>query len=172
MDEAGVIREDPVPELEVKLVAGKVPANKPKEKMAMLESAIVNKILKSLMKEGGYWVKIHGGMYQAGGLPDIVGCRGGQTYGFEVKTPKAYAMRDHNLTLRQQVTLARLKAAGAVIGVVTSAEEVIQIMETEHPAVVAYCSSQLNISEDPEHPLGEIMLEQALQKELAPEEQE
>ena len=75
----------------------------------------------------GVWYKIHGGPYQEAGIPDIVGVYKGQFCAFEVKRP---AKRD-NVTLNQQYQLDRLKAAGAITGVVTSVEEVKKIMIME-----------------------------------------
>lgn len=97
--------------------------------MKGLESRIVTKIIKYLREQGGWWQKIHGGVYQASGIPDIIGCYKGRFYGIEVKTPKMYAKPDHHLTKLQQLALQRIREAGGVGVVVCSVEQVKEIVE-------------------------------------------
>lgn len=93
------------------------------------ESKLVDKILEYLRGKGGWWIKIHGGMYQTGGLPDIIGCRKGQFYGFEVKTPEAYTLLNHNLSGRQKLTLVKIREWGGVADVVCSIEQVGRLLK-------------------------------------------
>ena len=93
------------------------------------ESRLVDKLIKYLKKQGGWWVKIHGGIYQIGGLPDIIGCWRGQFYGIEVKTPKAYAKSGHNLTARQEAVLERISREGGVAGAVSSQDQLNALMK-------------------------------------------
>lgn len=92
------------------------------------EAKIVDKILKYLRKRGGWWMKVHGGMFQVGGIPDIIGCHKGQFYAFEVKTPEKYAKPDHGLTPRQQKMLADIERGGGFTRPVRSVEQVMNIM--------------------------------------------
>lgn len=92
------------------------------------ESRLVDKILAYLREGGGWWMKIHGGMYQTGGLPDIIGCRKSQFYGFEVKTEEAYKRPGHNLSGRQKLNLLKIREEGGVAGVVSSIEQVGRLL--------------------------------------------
>lgn len=88
-----------------------------------LEKSIVNGILKYLSGiEGCHAVKTHGSAY-SGGQPDVDVCYKGQTIKLEVKRPGKQA------TALQEAVLAQWKAAGAIVGVVTSVEEVKRIMD-------------------------------------------
>lgn len=66
-----------------------------------------------------HWFKVHGGPFQPAGLPDLVGCVEGRYCGLEVKRPGERA------SPVQRATIARLKRAGAISGVVTSVAEAI-----------------------------------------------
>lgn len=37
---------------------------------------------------GGFWFKVHGGMFQRAGIPDLIGCVYGLYIGVELKTPE------------------------------------------------------------------------------------
>jgi Holliday junction resolvase len=56
---------------------------------------------------GGYWRKIHGGMFQAG-LPDLVGCVEGLFFGFEVK------MDNEDATELQKEELEAIRDGGGI----------------------------------------------------------
>jgi len=52
------------------------------------ESRLQLKIRKRLEEEvGGWWIKVWGGPFQQGGLPDLFGCVKGYFIGIEVKIP-------------------------------------------------------------------------------------
>lgn len=88
------------------------------------ESVLVEKIVKALREQDkSYWVKIHGGMYQAIGLPDIVGCYKGRFVAIEVKIPG----KENTLTERQKLILKRIKKAGGRSGMATTIEEALDL---------------------------------------------
>jgi hypothetical protein len=88
------------------------------------ESRLVDKIIHHLRKKPkSYWVKLHGGLFQTVGLPDIVGCYKGRFVAIEVKLPG----KEHTLTERQKLILQRLAKAGARAGMATNLKEAISI---------------------------------------------
>ena len=95
----------------------------------MKESTLTRRLIVYLKENhNGFWFKVHGGPYQQAGLPDIMGTPDGVLYGLEVKLPG----RPHPLTELQRFTLTRLHEAGAVVCVVTSLEEVEELMSLSH----------------------------------------
>lgn len=87
------------------------------------ESRLQRKIRKALEKEfGGYWWKVWGGPFQPAGLPDLMGIVDGRAICLEVKRPKERA------SLVQERTMARLSVAGAIVAVVTSVAEAIDVV--------------------------------------------
>lgn len=92
--------------------------------MAKLESAIVKDIcnyLKTLDK--CFFWKEHGGMYGTAGIPDIIVCCKGKFIALEVKRP------GRKLTKLQEKTIKDIKAAEGKAYVVSSVDEVKEIME-------------------------------------------
>lgn len=88
-----------------------------------LEKDIVKDILTYLNSlEGCRAIKRHGGRLR-GGEPDITGCYQGQHLEFEVKRSSK-----EEATPRQGSNLRKWKAAGAIIGVVYSKKQVVDIM--------------------------------------------
>jgi Holliday junction resolvase len=94
-----------------------------KEKDETTETRIVKKTLKLLRKEGGFWVKTHGGPFQKSGLPDILGCWKGRFVGFEVKRP------GKNPTEIQKNTIKEIIKAGGIAKIVTSVDEVLNLIK-------------------------------------------
>ncbi len=90
----------------------------------MLEKDIVNAIKKALTKNGAWVVKTHGSIHTAG-LPDLLVCYQGQFIGMEVKRPETR----HTVTMRQQAFLDAIEAAGGTVGVVTSVEEALKLID-------------------------------------------
>lgn len=88
----------------------------------MKESTITNAIMKRLRSLGFYVLKIHGGPYQQVGVPDLLAVKDGHAFFFEVKQP------GKSPTLRQEEEMRRLKDAGAVVGVVTSVDEALDLL--------------------------------------------
>lgn len=83
------------------------------------EARLRTKIVKKLKSYGGYWFVIHGGMYQAVGVSDILGVLHGRFFALEVKVPGKL----HTLTERQSLFLKRVRQAGGKATVVTSVDE-------------------------------------------------
>lgn len=90
------------------------------------ESRLVTQIKSTLeLKHGGFWIKVHGGMYQQNGIPDLIGCVRGQFIALEVKVPE----RADRVTRLQEQTIQEIEDAGGVARVVTSIEEAEQAMD-------------------------------------------
>lgn len=86
------------------------------------EGKLAQKILTALREEGGWWTKIHGGEFQAVGLPDIIGCYKGYFIGIEVKLP------GEKPTARQRWVLNQIGLADGTATVVTSVEEALEVL--------------------------------------------
>ena len=86
------------------------------------ETRIVNAIMRDLRSRGAWCFKVHGGPFQASGIPDIVGCIGGAFFGIEVKVAGGKA------TELQELTLRRIREAGGRGGVATSVEEAREVV--------------------------------------------
>ena len=85
----------------------------------MREATLVRQI-KAALEAGGAWVmKVHGGPYQAAGIPDLIVCVSGELVALEVKTPK----RRSNVSALQKATMEAIERAGGEAYVVTSVEE-------------------------------------------------
>ena len=94
--------------------------------MARSEADITKAIMTWLKKQPFTFAwKIHGGPHQPAGLPDIICCHYGRFFGFEVKKPD----KRNNLTERQQAALRKIKGAKGKAYVVTSTDEVKEILE-------------------------------------------
>lgn len=92
----------------------------------MLEKQVVKKIMDAL---GDYYpksvlFKIHGGPFQAAGIPDIIGCINGRFIAVEVKLPG----KEKTLTLIQQVTIKKLAKSGAITFMSTSAPHTLGLI--------------------------------------------
>lgn len=89
----------------------------------MTESSIVRACLKALNAiPGCKAVKVHGNAYTRAGTPDLDVCYRGQAYKLEVKVPGARP------TPIQVHELAEWARAGAVTGVVYSADEALALV--------------------------------------------
>lgn len=91
----------------------------------MLEKHLVTKIRRALQTRGCFVEKIHGGLYQSAGLPDLVGCKDGHFFGIEVKVPG----REHTLTPRQAAALEEIRKHGGLAGVAVSIEDAQEIVD-------------------------------------------
>lgn len=91
----------------------------------MLEKDIQTKIMRYLENiPSSYAWKVHNaGMYTARGIPDIQFVLNGQAYAFEVKRPGRSA------TQLQQAVMDDMRKAGAIVGVVTSVDDVKRLIE-------------------------------------------
>ena len=90
----------------------------------MNEAALRKRIAASLRRYSGWWVITHGGMYQQGGLPDIIGCYQGRFIGLEVKLPG----REHTLTPRQSHALKQINDADGRAAMVTSVSQAMEFV--------------------------------------------
>lgn len=96
--------------------------------MATPEGKVTQAIVKELkrMRDSGEriaWVKIHGGPMQKAGLPDLHITYDGRSYWIEVKAG------NNKLTPLQCQRLEEFSAAGAVVGVARSVDELRNIFE-------------------------------------------
>lgn len=92
------------------------------------ETQIVKQIKRYLERVyPGVWYKIHGGPYQEAGIPDIVGVHDGRFHAFEVKRPD----KKHKVSMAQKYQIDRLEKSGAIVGVVTSVEDVKLLMNPQ-----------------------------------------
>ena len=87
------------------------------------ETKISNKVLPRLRAEGGWWVKIHGGAFQATGIPDIIGCWKGRFVAIELKVP------GESPSGIQQEVMDLLFLAGARVGLATTVEEALSVRD-------------------------------------------
>jgi len=88
------------------------------------EKAITAEIRKYLKSRDDVWFfKVHGGPMQQAGVPDILVCKAGRFYAFEVKT------RTGKTTVLQDRTILLINEAGGVAEVVRSVGDVQRILE-------------------------------------------
>ncbi|NLX26838.1 MAG: VRR-NUC domain-containing protein, partial [Lentisphaerae bacterium] len=94
--------------------------------MNLLEREIVKQIICTLKAEGvGWCVKIHGGPYQASGIPDILAIAPatGRLIGIEVKLPGA-----GRLTELQAAQIRKINEAGGVAGVAHGPDDALRYL--------------------------------------------
>ena len=87
------------------------------------ETKLSTQVLSRLRAEGGWWVKIHGGPFQAAGIPDIIGCWQGRFIGIELKIP------GEKPTGLQEKVLNALYSSGARVGIAYTVKEALLIRE-------------------------------------------
>lgn len=92
--------------------------------MAQPEAKLTGKIIDAMRKRGAFVAKVHGGMYQTSGLPDIVACHRGWFVGLEVKRPG----RESTVTTLQAKTLDAIDKAQGISAVVSSVEQASHIL--------------------------------------------
>lgn len=94
------------------------------------ETKIVNKIRAYLSEAypGCFHYKVNGNGFQKKGLPDIIGCIGGRFIGLEVKDP---SNTKYGATELQLHRIEEIKQAGGIAGVVTSIEDVKELLKDE-----------------------------------------
>ena len=83
-----------------------------------------------------WWVKFHGGMFSAAGVPDLLGCVNGKFFAFEVKCPGKL----RTLTPIQAHVIDKLQRAGACACTITSIEEALAIVGAAAPAPTEWCA--------------------------------
>lgn len=96
------------------------------DKQIPLERAITDKIMAYLKGTApdGWFFKIHGGIFQLAGIPDIIGVFRGRFVALEVKRPKV-----GRVTVLQATILRKISAAGGMAKVVHSVEEAAGVIE-------------------------------------------
>lgn len=75
---------------------------------------------------GVYAWKLQGGPFMQGGLPDVIAIVKGRFYGFEIKRP--YFGR---LSVLQKRTHEALRAAGAIVAVVSYVSEIEKLLQED-----------------------------------------
>ena len=81
------------------------------------EAKLTRRIRQDLKSNfGGWWVKLHGGPFQAAGLPDILGLCDSKFFGIEVKMPG----KENTVSEIQAYTLKKIRENGGIGIVVTS----------------------------------------------------
>lgn len=90
------------------------------EKDIPLERAITDKVMAYLkgLTPDGWFFKIHGGIFQLAGIPDIIGVLRGRFVAMEIKRPKV-----GRVTVLQAIILRKIEAAGGMARVIHSVEE-------------------------------------------------
>lgn len=89
------------------------------------EKSIVNAITKNLDKRGWWAMKIHGGVYQLAGFPDLLCLKDGRWVLLEVKRPGKKTTRIQN------VMHETLRSRGAEVYVVYSVEDAVYRCEVQ-----------------------------------------
>lgn len=92
----------------------------------MNEAKLTKQSVEALRKRGAFAVKIHGGISQAAGLPDIVGCYRGQFFGIEMKMPG----RENTLTARQKKKLKDIASAEGWSAVCCSVDHCLDLLRS------------------------------------------
>jgi RecB family endonuclease NucS len=93
--------------------------------MSQPESRLQRRIRKALEIEypGSVWLKYHGGAFTKAGVPDLLGVVEGRFVALEVKRAKG------RVSPVQRVVQRRLKRAGAIVAVVRTPAEAIEVVE-------------------------------------------
>ncbi len=91
----------------------------------MNESDLVDKMIAALTKNwGGFAFKVHGGMFQRKGMPDILWWYSNHSFAFEAKLdPHTYG-----LTALQYIKLQKLEAEGVHVATVYSVEQLLDVV--------------------------------------------
>jgi hypothetical protein len=95
------------------------------------ESRLQQKIQKALKARypRSIFIKYHGGIFSAAGIPDLIGVVNGKPFFFEVKCPNKL----RTVSKIQQAVILQLQRAGACAAVITSPEEALAIVEAIAP---------------------------------------
>jgi hypothetical protein len=98
------------------------------------EAALVTDIWRSIIGKypKAYLIKIHGGMYQEAGIPDLLLVVDGLLVGIEAKNPRAgesEVSAVSRTTLRQRIHIRRIIEAGGMSGVATSVDSALHLIQ-------------------------------------------
>lgn len=100
------------------------------------ETRLVKKMMEALVEDGGFYIKIHGGMFQRAGIADILGIKDGRFIAIEVKIPtNTKGPYGNGLTALQAKFLKAIKKHGGLCGVATSIGEAFQIVKGKNKYV-------------------------------------
>lgn len=89
-----------------------------------LEESLVKRVSTVLSNTPYCWFfKVHGGIFQKVGIPDIIGCYHGKLFAMEMKKEK------EEPTAIQKLVMCRIRNAGGVAGVVKSVFDAKRILE-------------------------------------------
>lgn len=102
------------------------------------ESKLQQRIQKALKARypRSWWVKFHGGIFSAAGVPDLLGCVNGQFFALEVKCPGKL----RTLTPIQAQVIDKLQRAGACACTITSVEEALAVVGAVAPPPKEWCA--------------------------------
>ena len=89
------------------------------------EAQVVEAIRREIERRGGYLVKTQPGRGVRAGTPDVLGCVDGRCVAVEAKRPG----RESQTTALQRAELEKWRRAGAVVGVVSSAEALADLLD-------------------------------------------
>lgn len=98
------------------------------------ETGVVRSIVKAVEKRWGpvWHLKVHGGMMQESGVPDLLFCIRGLHFGLEVKHKKPGESTAHaydRTSESQKKHIREIRAAGGCADTVLSAEEAVDVIE-------------------------------------------
>ena len=96
------------------------------------EGKLTSRIQAEIRREYGeevWLMKVHGHIFQAAGVPDLIGCLRGHFFALEVKHPDT----GHDATPLQRKTLEMIEKAGGIAAVVTSPDEALSVLTLETP---------------------------------------
>lgn len=90
----------------------------------MKEKAIENQIKNWLEKQGYWWMKVHGDMFQKAGIPDIITCVHGRFVAIEVKRPNGGVV-----SALQKYNINKIKENEGIAFVARSLDDVKSVVE-------------------------------------------
>lgn len=91
--------------------------------MTQPESKVSTRIMKKWRERGAFCYKVHGGEFQAAGVPDISGTYQGISVWCETKMP------GNTTSLKQDIRINQIRAAAGHVVVAYSVAEAVQMLE-------------------------------------------
>lgn len=88
------------------------------------EKTIENEIKKWLDSQKHWYFKVHGGIFQKSGVPDIIACIQGRFVGIELKKSKGGV-----ISILQEKQMELIRDSGGITGVARSLEDFKKILE-------------------------------------------
>lgn len=98
------------------------------------ETRLVHQIVKAITDKypDAWCLKVAGGPYQRSGVPDLLVCVNGRLVGLEAKCRRPGESGGHargRATVIQMAEIGRMCTAGAIVGVVLSPEEALELVD-------------------------------------------